>query len=366
MKNENKVISFPHLGNYHIPIRYLLANLLEIKVMEPLPITKKTLEIGSRHSPDFVCVPFKYNLGNFIESLDRGANILIQAVGGCRFGYYAELQKQILSDLGYNFDFIDIIPKGKMGPLSIYKEVKKHNPNISLIKCLYIFYVGLKMTWSIEKTEKYIRSHAPFEIKEKSFEYLFKAYLKDLKVATGLKDLNKIIRKYKRLFKKVKINKTNNHLRVGIIGELYTSMEPFSTNYIEKRLIEQKIEVTRLTTATYLLFRKSRFLKQFGLFRGKYLKYHIGADGTESIIWAKRFAELGYDGLIHTKPFACTPEVDAMHILPRVSRDYKIPILYLSFDSQSSEEGMLTRLEAFCDMLRMKRREKDEKGLFRG
>lgn len=33
------------------------------------------------YSPDFVCVPFKYNLGNFIETLDNGANILVQAGG---------------------------------------------------------------------------------------------------------------------------------------------------------------------------------------------------------------------------------------------------------------------------------------------
>lgn len=355
MITKDKIISFPHLGNYYIPIKYLLTNLLKIKVLEPLPITKKTLEIGSRYSPDFVCVPFKYNLGNFIESLDRGANVLVQCVGGCRFGYYAELQKQILKDLGYDFDFIDILPNGKRTLIYIYKIIKKYNPKISIFKSLYILYVGFKMAYAIEEIEEYIRCYATFEVKEKSFENLFKDYLEELKKVKGLWSLKKVIRKYKKLFKEIEINKNNNYLRVGIIGELYTAMEPFSTNYLEKRLIKYGASVTRLTTATYLLFRKSRFLKKRGVFKGKYLKYHIGADGTESIIRAKRFAELGFDGIIHTKPFGCTPEVDAMHILPKVSRDYKILILYLSFDSQTSEEGILTRLEAFCDMLRMKR-----------
>ena len=88
----NKIISFPHLGDYHVPIKFLLTKLTKCKVIQAPPITKKTIELGSKYSPDFVCVPFKYNLGNFIEALDNGANILIQAGGGCRYGYYGELQ----------------------------------------------------------------------------------------------------------------------------------------------------------------------------------------------------------------------------------------------------------------------------------
>ena len=105
----NKIISFPHLGDYYIPINYLLKNITKAKIIIPPKITKKTIELGSTNSPDYVCVPFKYNLGNYIESLDLGANILLQAGGGCRYGYYAELQEQILRDLGYNFEFINFI-----------------------------------------------------------------------------------------------------------------------------------------------------------------------------------------------------------------------------------------------------------------
>jgi predicted nucleotide-binding protein (sugar kinase/HSP70/actin superfamily) len=78
----SRVISFPHMANYHVPIEILLQLVFPMhKIISPPPITKKTLELGSMHSPDFVCVPFKYNLGNFIETLDNGANVLVQAGG---------------------------------------------------------------------------------------------------------------------------------------------------------------------------------------------------------------------------------------------------------------------------------------------
>ena len=93
------IISFPHLGDYHIPIAKLLRKLTKKEVIPAPPITKKTIELGSKYAPDTVCVPFKYNLGNYIEALDNGATILFQAGGGCRYRYYAEVQEKILKDV---------------------------------------------------------------------------------------------------------------------------------------------------------------------------------------------------------------------------------------------------------------------------
>src|SRR6056297_606287 len=100
-------VSFPHMGNYWVVIKPL-AELVSDEVILPPPITKRTIELGSAHSPESVCVPFKYNLGNYIEALDKGANILIQAGGGCRLGFYGEPQEEILKSLGYEFDFIKL------------------------------------------------------------------------------------------------------------------------------------------------------------------------------------------------------------------------------------------------------------------
>ena len=100
-----KKITFPHIGNYYIPINYLVKNITNQEVIIPPKITRKTIELGSKYSPDYVCVPFKYNLGNFIEALELGADTILQAGGGCRYGYYAELQEQILKSLNYKFTF---------------------------------------------------------------------------------------------------------------------------------------------------------------------------------------------------------------------------------------------------------------------
>ena len=116
-----KIISFPHLGDYSIPLAKFLKLSTNLEVKPAPPITKKTLELGSKYAPDSVCIPFKYNLGNFIESLDNGANILFTAGGGCRYNYYAEVTETILKDLNYNFEFYKLISKDKVKLKTLYK-----------------------------------------------------------------------------------------------------------------------------------------------------------------------------------------------------------------------------------------------------
>ena len=116
----DKIISFPHIGSYYIPVRYMLSKMTKSKILIPPLNTKKTIELGSKYSPSDICMPFKYNLGNYIEALENGANILIQAGGGFRYGYYAELQEQILKDLGYNFKFINLIENNHISLKKLY------------------------------------------------------------------------------------------------------------------------------------------------------------------------------------------------------------------------------------------------------
>jgi len=54
-------------------------------------------------------------------------------------------------------------------------------------------------------------------------------------------------------------------------------------------------------------------------------------------------------------PFTCIPEIVARTILNKVSHDYSIPVLTFFLDEQTGKAGMVTRLEAFVDLMRMKK-----------
>ena len=345
----DRIVSFPHLGNYYIVFNYFLTKALKCNVIIPPGTTRKTIELGSKYSPDFVCVPFKYNLGNYIEALDMGANTLIQGGGGCRYGYYGELQEKILKDLGYEFEFYNLIYDNHISLKKGYKFCRKINKRCNIFSLIYYLINSLFMVIFIDKIERYIRLNMGFEETKGEFERLEKEYFDGFKNNGILKNIIMYYR-YKKKFRNIKINKPSNPLKVRIVGELFSLIDSNTSFNVEKKLIKMGVEVYRDTDLTYLLITK-RFILSNMIRKGKkYIKYHLGADGTASVV--RSMDSLDMDGILHLKSFGCTPEISAMSILPKISNEYKIPILYFSFDAEDNEVGVDTRLEAFYDMIK--------------
>lgn len=361
-KKYKYVVSFPHLGSYYVAIYNWLSNIFDkttTKVLIPKKMSTKTLELGCNYSPDYICLPFKYNLGNFIESLDSGANVLLQAGGGCKYGYYAELQKKILEDLNYDFSFITLVEKGKIKPIKIYRKFKKINPKLSFFKFAYRFLVSALITYYIDKFENYMRENICFVKDKNKLKVLHVKYLIELKNVKNFIHLFKVKNMFLKKLKKLELIKEEEKTRkikIGIVGELYTSMEQFSSSHIEEKLAKLGAVTKRYTTLTYLLVKKPLEMKKLLKKSKKYINYELGADGTTSVAHAIELAKNGFDGIIHIKPFGCTPEENAVPILQKISIDKNIPIMYLTFDTQNSDIGLDTRLEAFYDMLSMKKK----------
>lgn len=346
-------ISYPLIGDYHVQANYLLTHIFN-NVISPPPITSKTIELGTKYSPEFVCTPFKYTLGTMIESIEEGANTLIQLGGGCRYGYYAELQEKILKDLGYNVKVVNLITKGKMEIKRIIKCLKKIDCKYKKRKALYYAFITMKMIVYMDKVDDYIRENVAFEIEKGSFKELRSEMLFNFENAKSYIELRKYYKYYFNKIKKVKIYKPDNHLKIGIIGELYTVMEPFANKFLEEDLINNKVSIKRFTTASYLLFKKKNFVKR-ALKKTKLIKYHLGADAADNVINTLNLCKNNYDGIIHVKSAFCTPEIGAMPIINKIAEENDMPVLFLTFDSNTSEVGVKTRLEAFYDMLEMRK-----------
>lgn len=347
-------VSFPQMGDYSIPAKYLLSNILDIQVLMPPKITAKTVELGSKYSPEFICTPFKYTLGTMIECLDLGSEVLIQEGGGCRYGYYAELQEKILRDLGYEFKMVNFVTQGKISLRRINRLLKQIDPKYSKLKALYYGFITFKMIKYMDEIDDYIRQNVGFEVKKNSFENLKNEMLIKFSNVKSYHELKVLYRNYYNRFKSIKTYKPDGRIKVGVIGELYTVMEPFSNYFLEKELAKNNIEIKRFTNVYYLFFKKrGRMIKY--LKKNKYVRYSMGADASDNVANAEYLCTHGYDGIIHIKSSFCTPEIGAMSIIDKVAKEYDIPVMFFSFDCHSSETGIKTRLEAFYDMLEMRK-----------
>ena len=352
-----RIASFPHMGNYAYVFKDL-AHLLDCDPMVAPRITKRTLEIGAKHSPEFVCLPFKYNLGNFIEAIEQGADVIIQAGGGCRFGYYAAVQEAICHDIGYDVDFIQLSSSVDVG--SVVRFLRKQNKKVSAREMRRV----INLTWQklhvLDAVEDVVRKNVGFEIEPKAFEKAFDAFLIALSDAADKAAVERLEAETIAALGQIPIDKPENPMRVAIVGELYVLMEPFSNMDVERYLGTRGVEVHRFCNVTGIIDRAIEGFPHIQRMLDKtepYLTYDPGAEGAYSVYYTLKLMDEGFDGVIHVKPFGCMPEVTAMSALQRISRDRTYPILSMSYDVQTSSTGVVTRLEAFCDMLSMRRKE---------
>ena len=180
------------MGDYDVPAYFLLSHIIHNEIIKPNPITAKTIEIGAKYSPEFVCTPFKYTLGTLIEGLDRGAKIVLQAGGGCRYGYYAELQEQIIKDLGYECKVYNLVTAGKTDVKRIYHIIKEIDSKPSILKALYYGRITKKMIEYMDLIDDYIREHIGFEIEKDSFIKIKEEMLFEFSKVNSLHKLKKL------------------------------------------------------------------------------------------------------------------------------------------------------------------------------
>lgn len=352
-------ITFPHLGNAYIAIETLVQSLGHEPITPPLA-TRKTLEIGSKLSPENTCLPFKIILGNMLEGISLGAEgiMMIGGWGPCRLGYYGEILRTILEDVGHNVEFLTLeVPRKNIG--ETWQTMRK------IFSCTkpHVLFKGCQLTWiKMALLEKIENEALVTRSKEKSTgstsAYLNKQIQK-LRQAPTIEECHAIYKQSKNgLIDLVNVGRQRETLKVGLVGEIYTLVEPFANLNIESRLGHLGVEVVRtISLCEWLqdhIFKRLVGKSHMGPLKESaegYLRGFIGGHGLESVAHSVNLAKRDLDGIIHVLPLSCNPEIVAQGILPQISKDYKIPIMSLVIDEHSGEIGFQTRLEAFVDLM---------------
>ncbi len=174
--------------------------------------------------------------------------------------------------------------------------------------------------------------------------------------------INANVEKINKYFKSIELDMNYSPLKIGLVGEIYTLLEPSSNMNIENILGDLGVEVIKsikLTewANTNIILDMLRIRRPDNCtFAAKpYLNYFVGGHGVESVGETVIYAQKGLDGVIHLAPFTCMPEIIAQSILYKVSKDKQIPVMTVMLDEHSAETGFRTRVEAFVDLLNQKK-----------
>lgn len=296
-----------------------LGSSLKCDFIKPALPTERTIERGTTAlTSELMCLPAKVTLGCMIESCEKGATdlIMFDSCGLCRLKTYWILQQRSLNKIGY---------KAKVHPIRLswrlLSDIRRINPNLSYWESTKAFYKLLRQVLELDK------KLWP-EIDEKS-----------------------------------------DQVKVGIVGEIYTILEPTVNKSLAEKLRKMGTLVHNSLPLSYFIFKRLYnigWLKRRGVDRKvflrakklahRYFPKEIGGHGNESIIHTLYYAMRNYDGVIHLLPFPCMPEATVAPILDDIGREYSIPVMRLIFDTHTAEAGLDTRLEAFVDILKRKKK----------
>lgn len=356
-------ITFPHFGNVYIAGKALLEEYGH-EVIAPPVCSRSTLELGTSKSPESMCMPFKIFIGNYIESIEKGADtiLLTGSCGPCRFGFYSYMQKDILKKLGYDVDFI-VLESFKEGIPEFSSNLKKLIGSVTpyrLVKSMRLALDIIKRSDDLTQLSNEIRAYS---IDKNKVNLMMDNFYKEAVTTHGINQLEKLITNTEKELRSIKINKNISPLRVGIIGEIYTIIEPFINMEIERKLGEQGVIVEKSLTPTkwfehHILsypFGSKSENEKFKL-ASPYMKDMIGGHGRETVGSAIYYKNKGFDGAIQILPLNCMPEIVAKSVIKKVVGDIDFPIMTLVVDEMTGEAGYNTRLEAYVDLLEKRRR----------
>ena len=298
------IIGLPRLGIYSPVFKHFFES-MGCQVVQPSKVSQEIIKLGVMNSADMICFPFKVTLGQEIWALEHGATdlIMFSTHGRCRFKHYHQLQEQTLKNLGYHFKMHTLSAKNFLPEL--IRITGASPPN--LIKAM------LRVLSQVGEVER--RAYPP---------------------------------------------NSNNGLRIGIVGEVYTVWESDINFDLVKKLQRMGVDVDVVVTLSHFIkkvLKLDYFEKREEKREAKHLlSEELGGHGFDSIYNTAWYGKHGFDGVIHLMPLSCMPESTVEVLVDQMATKYNIAIYRFPIDENNFEAGFNTRLETFISMLRRKKK----------
>lgn len=299
---------------------------------------KKILETGVRLAVDDICLPFKVYYGHVLDIKDSVDYLFVpRFISLGKYNYVCpkfmglpDMLKANIKDLPEIIEPVFDLRKHSIRPLrKIYGEIGK--------------FLGKKF-WKVERAYlKAIRRQKKFvnlQIQGYSVEDAIRmseedAIAKNFTINDNSNNKNE----------KYYLNNYNKkNLKIGVLGHSYI----LNDRYISMDILGQlksmgiKVHTVEMFDELYLEKAASRQNKRvFWFFNRKVMgaAYHL-FDSSEEI-----------DGLIQVTAFACGPDSMVQELIDIKAKRKNISVLNLNLDEHSAEAGLITRLEAFIDLI---------------
>ncbi|MHA1278208.1 MAG: acyl-CoA dehydratase activase-related protein [Candidatus Helarchaeota archaeon] len=290
--------------------------------------TSKIMETGTRYAIDEICIPLKLYYGHLINILEKGIDYLfVPRYISTTHGTYMCPKFLGLPDM----------VRGTMENLPPIIEM-----DVDLRK-IPKYATALRTGRQLGKSLSQIKR--AFEKAVRNYHYFRDLMVKGLSFQQSLNIVTRGIKN----FEPKKRQHNGVDVKIAIIGHGYNVHDPFINMNLFKKLRELKVKVVTLENLPLEIFKKQTIITNT-------LKNYWGNE--EEILSAVDylFKDKELDGLIFICSFCCGPDSLIDELITRDAKKLSIPYISLVLDEHSGQAGVITRIEAFVDMIIRKKR----------
>lgn len=399
------VLIVPPLGNTEVAIEYFAGRLRLLTLAKfrqqygvtvanktDDPVSDRTKEIGVLDSPAMICFPYKVTLGFLMESLAEFEQIrsqvngnfypliLTHASGGyCRERTYGASLELTLRDSSRNphkdFDFY-VVHESLPGIWMLISDLShlSGRNRWEIVNRLNETIERLDMIEEFEDRVRYTQSMmADF--------YAVEEVLTEAKHQVAATDLtNQELKKEfaHRLEKIGSMEKIRSEPEgvIAITGEIFHCEELMRNSSFEigKELLRRgfyfrrEVGLHHYTPRFRLDFQRlvRFFWGQINPFKRDVVTeeaaaggslHDPGGHGKDIVALAKRQSKTGeYDGILEIYPFGCMPSIVAASVVNEILKTSGTPYLRLQMDELAGKAGLITRIEAWLELITRRKR----------
>ncbi|MFC2034239.1 acyl-CoA dehydratase activase-related protein [Chloroflexota bacterium] len=298
------------------------------------PTTQEMLSTGSSRVVADTCLPVKVYLGHVISLTEKCDYIFIPAVRSVKSKIYNCSKFLGLPDMTRA-----VVPES---PPIIDTDIDINQGKRKLYQAIYK--LGQQFTWNPTKVKK-----AGLNAWQAYLDYRESMCNQKLTPPEILsEDLN--IKEKKQNLQSGQSN--NNRAIIALIGHPYLLYD----EYINHRLIQRLMQADNKILTPEMLSNqelKSAIKKMVGRAYWTYEEEVVGAGG--------HYLQNKVDGVIGIMAFGCGPDSLMMDTVRRqATRLLDTPFMNLTLEEHTAEAGVITRLEAFIDMINRKKKKETE------
>ncbi len=344
-------------GTNYIAVRGLLRALGQ-ELATPPSISTSIVEQGIQAAHPFLCFSGKLVLGQLHEQIRQGAQHMafMSSLGpeACRC---ADTSDYLASLFGPECPGFSSHRIGGDGMGTALANLRSHfGPRVSRSQCMkaYAMFLGkVDLLAKIEKRCTRMRCLCPEPSAVQSLEA---EALSRADCANGLFALWRTSRWLDRELSKLPRRLDPPTLRIGVVGGEHILSELGTLMQKIRQLADQGILLDWRGGFHQLARANEERLAPLKTSCASYLHKSASTSEIFSCAHALDFIAEGYDGLLHIYAFGCMPQTSLKPILQRIAQDSTVPLLSLAIGERFTEEGLDNRLEAFVDLLLIRKR----------